>query len=260
MEFLTILLSSLLALVSPVGLVVDKVIANNLRSRLSKAEQLEVRVDNAPSYQLAQGKVERVRVAGRGLWVTPDMRIGALEVETDPINVNLQRLTGKGQKSPKDSLEQPAQAGVRLILTEDDINKALRSPTLTEQWRRLGIILSGGASQPYQLIDPRVDFLDNNRLRFQVELQREGVKKIAFLVESGLGFSAGHTIQLIEPIIAIDGRSLSPRVVSGFAEGISRRFNLRSLEQGGITARVLQLKIDNRELELAAFVRVDSSH
>ena len=96
MEFFTILLSGLLAIVAPIGVVTDKIIANNLRSRLNKVEQLQVRVDNAPSYQLVQGKVERVRIAGRGLWLTPDIRIGALEIETDPLNVDLQRLRQGG--------------------------------------------------------------------------------------------------------------------------------------------------------------------
>lgn len=260
MELLTILLSGLLTLVSPAGLVIDKVIESNLRSRLNKVEQLQVRVDNAPSYQLVQGKVERVRIAGRGLWLTPDIRVGALEIETDPLDVDLQRLRRGGQKSAKEALRQPVQAGVRLVLTEEDVNKALQSPSIAQRLRRVGSSLSGGSSQPYELVNPRIDFLGNDRIRFQAELVQNNAEPLALIVESGLSFAAGHSLKLIEPVATINGRALSPFLVAGFTEGISRRFDLRTLEEAGITARVLQLKVDTRELEVAAFARVDTSN
>jgi hypothetical protein len=88
------LVSSLLALVSPVGLVVDQIALNAIRSQFEKVDQLQVRIDNAPSYQLLQGKVERVRIAGRGLQLK-QIRIAAIELETDPINLDPRSL---GQK------------------------------------------------------------------------------------------------------------------------------------------------------------------
>lgn len=260
MEFLTIFLSSLLALVAPVGLVIDSVIANNLRSRLYKVEQLQVRVDNAPNYQIVQGKVERVRVGGRGLWLTPDIRIGTLEIETDSLNVDIQSLRQGGQKSPRTSLQQPIKTGVRLVLHESDINKALQSPTVVAQLRRLSSRISQESPERYEFLNPRLDFLGDNRIRFQVELQDKNAEPLALLVESGLSIGAGHRLQLTEPVATINGQALSPRIVTGFAEGISRRFDLRTLQEVGITARVLQFKVDTRELEVAAFVQVDASN
>lgn len=258
MEFLTILLSTLVALVSPVGVAIDTIAENTLRSRLNQVEQLQVRVDNAPSYQIVQGKVERVRIAGRGLWLTPDIRIGALELETDPLNLDLQRLRG-GRNSPKQSLRKPLQAGVRLVFTEEDINKALLSPAIAARLRQLGSSLSGESRPSYEVFNPQVDFLDNNRLRFQVDVQQKDAETLNLVVESGLKIVAGHRLSLVEPVATINGQALSPFIVTGFAEGISKRYDLRNLEESGITARVLQLKVDSRELEVAAFVRVDAS-
>ena len=89
MEFFTIFLSSLLTVFSPVGLVVDTVIANNIRSQVDDVEELAVRVDNTPSYQLTQGKVDRVRIASRGIKPIEDFRIETLEIETDSIDVKI---------------------------------------------------------------------------------------------------------------------------------------------------------------------------
>ena len=259
MEFITILLSGLLAVVSPVGVVIDKVIESNLRSRLNKVEQLQVRVDNTPSYQALQGKVEKVRIAGRGLWLTPNVRIEALELETDPINLDLQRLRQGSEESPRTSLRQPVQAGLRLVLTEADLNQTLQSPAVTARLRSVGSRLLGGSPERFEFLNPRVDLLDNDRIRFQVEVQETNAELLAITVESGLSIVAGRSLQLIEPAVSINGRSLSPLLVGGFAGGIGNRFNLRTLEDAGITARLLQLDINADELELAAFVRVDPS-
>ncbi len=258
MEFITILLSGLLAVLSPVNLVADKVVESNLRSRLNKVEQLKVRIDNAPNYQLVQGKVERVRIAGRGLWLTPDIRIGALEVETDPINVNLQSLRQSGQ-SPRSSLRQPVQAGLRLVLTQEDINKALQSPAVAARLRLIGSRVLGGSPERYEFLNPQVEFLANNRSRFQVEVREKDAQPLVIIVESGLGIVGGRSLQLVEPTVSINGKPLSPPLVSAFSRGIGDRFNLRTLEEAGITARFLQLRTDNKELEIAAFVRVDAS-
>jgi hypothetical protein len=260
MELLTILLSGLLGLLSPVGLVVDKVIENNLRSRLNKVEQLQVRVDNAPSYQLVQGKVERVRIAGRGLWLTPDVRVGALEVETDPINVDLQRLRQGGQRSPRASLRQPVQAGLRLVLTEADINKALQSPAVAARLRQIGSRLLGGSPERYQFLNPKVEFLSNKRLRFQVELLEKDAQPLAFSLESALGITGGRRLQLIDPAVSVNGKPLSSTLVSAFTGAVNNRLDLRTLEEAGIVARLLKLDINPGELDVAAFVRVDASN
>lgn len=67
MGFLTIFLSALLGVLGSVGFFVDRFAENAIRQRFQRIEQLQVRIDNAPNYQLIGGKVQRVRVAGRGL-------------------------------------------------------------------------------------------------------------------------------------------------------------------------------------------------
>lgn len=257
MEFLTILLSGLLGLVSPVGLIVERVAENAIRSQFKKVDQLQVRVDNAPSYQLLQGKVERVRIAGRGLQLKQDIRIAVLELETDPINLEPRSLR---QRQPK--LKQPIQAGVRLVLTQEDINQALQSSTVTAKLRNLSISelgSSGDSEQRYNFVNPRVKFLENNRLRFQVELTQDNIKPLAITVESGLGVIAGRQIQLIAPIISVNGEEAPSQVVSAIATNFSQRLDLDNFEVYGLKARILQLKVTPKELEIAAFLRVEPS-
>lgn len=256
MEFFTILLSGLLAVLTPVNLIADKVTAGAIRARFNKVEQLKVRIDNAPNYQLIQGKVERVRIAGRGVWLTPDLRIDALELETDPLNVDLQRLRS-GEANPRASLRQPLQAGVRLVLTEADFNKALASPTVAAQLKIIGSRALGGPPERYEFINPKIELLANNRLRFQMEVREKDAPPLALNVESGLSIVSGRSLQLVEPVVIVNGKPLSPLLVGALTSGISNGLNLRTLEERGITARFLQFKVDKGVINVATFVRVD---
>ncbi len=262
MEIFTILLSGLLALISPAGFFVDRIAQNNIRSRFDKVEQLQVRVDNPPSYQLLQGKVERVRIAGRGLWPTKDVRIDVLEVETDPIAVDLQRLQQGAKSSPRSSLRQPAQAGVRLVVTEKDVNQALQSPAVIAQLRQLVSRMlgssTGNQAQRYEIRNPSVKFLGDNRLRLQAELIETDAQPLAVTLESKLGIIAGRQLQLNEPKASINGKPVSPLVVIALTSNLKNRLDLRNLEDSGIIARILQLKTDNNRLEVATFVRVET--
>ena len=85
MEWFLIALTGFLTVITPVGLVVDHVIANNIRDRVKSVEELSVRVDNAPSYQLIQGKVNRVRIASRGIEPIDHVRIDTLDIETEKV-------------------------------------------------------------------------------------------------------------------------------------------------------------------------------
>ncbi|MBD2603620.1 DUF2993 domain-containing protein [Scytonema hofmannii FACHB-248] len=259
MEFLTILLSGLLGLVSPVGIVVDRTAENAIRSQFVKVGELRVRVDNAPSYQLLQGKVERVRIAGRSLQLKrQNIRIAVLELESDRIEIKPHSLTRKPQ------LKKPLQAGVRLVLTQEDINQALRSPQIIARLQNLNINLryfaNTRAKTVYNLVNPQVQFLPNNRLQIQAELQeKQKSKPLLIKAESGVSIVNGGQIQLVNLVAEVDKVEVPPRLINVILNKINKRLNLRNLEGGGLQARILKLKISQGELEMAAFIRIDPS-
>lgn len=270
MELLTILLSSLIAAISPTGLVIDKVIDRNLRDRLYSIEQLAVRVDNTPSYQIIQGKVEKVRIASRGAYITENLRIDTLELETDPINLDLQRLRQiKDTKDFQKSLRQPFQGAVHLVLTEADLNRALRSKEiiqpLTKLLNRL-VSRRGGKEAPrYELLNPAIELLENNRLRLQGQLSRVGysdrpAQSLEILLETGIKVVKGRSIELIEPSGSINGRKLATRILQDLGNALVSGLDLQTLEKSGITARLLQLDIGSDLINLVTFVRIESSN
>ncbi|MBF2003449.1 MAG: DUF2993 domain-containing protein [Synechococcales cyanobacterium M58_A2018_015] len=256
MELFTILLASLLGIVSPVGVVVEQVAANAIRDQLEDAELLAVRIDNAPSYRLLQGQVDRVRIAGRGIYPLANVRIEALEVETDAIAVDPDSLS-RGEPQ----LEQPLNAGVRLVLTEADLNRALQSPELTEPLRDLSLDLLGSPAEQlerYDFVNFNVEFLENQRLRFQGTLQaQQSPLQIPIVAESGLQIRSGRQLELVEPTVSLNGEPLPPQLIALLTSGISQQLDLATLDDEGITARILHFELSPEQLTLAAFVRID---
>ena len=246
MEPLSIALSLILGLISPVGLVSDRVAEQQIRKQLYKAESLQVRIDNAPTYQLIKGKIDRVRVAGRGLYLTPDVRIEGLDIETDPI-----ALVGLSTK-----LDQPLQAAIRLTLTEADINRAFSDPQFTAAFNALGTDRTGRRGR-YQVLNPQIKLLGGDRLRIAAQLTERGYPDTLNLtMETTIIVIAGRSIELVNPIIKVNDKLAPQILVDSLSKGASQRFDLNQFEAMGMTLRVLKLEQVQEGLQLVGFTQI----
>lgn len=256
MEFVTLVLSGLLGLLLPAGFVLDRLAANAIRDPLEDAEVLAVRIDNTPTHQLLQGRVDRVRIAGRGLFPLAGVRIAAAELEAEAIALDPSDL-----RDGEITLAQPLNAGVRLVLDRTDVNAALRSPEIQDYLEELSFNLAltpQTEAQEYEFIDPQIEFLDQNRVRFQVVLRQEGTEEqIQIRAETGLNVVAGHQIQLIDPAVLINDQAIPSTFLVPLTEGLSRQFDLRRLEESGLTVRILQLQVNPNQLAIAAVLRAE---
>ncbi|NER83041.1 MAG: DUF2993 domain-containing protein [Leptolyngbya sp. SIO1D8] len=256
MELITIVLSSLFTLIAPVGLVADQVAEGLIRDRIHQAEALEVRIDNVPNFQLAGGRVERFRLAGRGVYPVPEFRIDVIDVETDPIDLDLGAL-----QSGEVVLDEPIQSAAHLILKTDDINALLKSQRVQALLDTLRFSLPGGTEREanrYGLANPQVAFLPENRLRITVDLEdRVQSEKVEARVESGFDVIDGHRLVLLEPMVMVDGQAVPHQLVDAFLEGIRSELTLKQLEEVSVIARVLKFELRPEALDVAVFVRVD---
>lgn len=253
-ELFTILLSSLISLVSPTGVVLDRVAETQIRKRLVTAEQLQVRIDNAPSYQTINGRVDRVLISGRGLFPVREFRIDRLDLETDPIAVRLNTLKP----------EKPIQAGVHLVLTEKDINQALKSPTVANRLRNLGIrFLQRREAQQverYDFINPEINTLPGGRVRLQVELREQGYSDtLKIVAEAEPKILEGRSLQLKNLKITANGQATPDSISRAIAQGIAKQLDLGQLESAGITVRILSLTLDAAKVQTAMFVQIRPS-
>jgi hypothetical protein len=259
MDILALIATALMGIVSPTGVVVDSLSASALRGQIAEAEELYVRIDNVPNYQIVNGRIEHGRAAARGLYLRqlPDLRIDAIDLETDPVDVDLGRLQ-RGELK----LDQPAQAALRLRLKASDLNVFLESPMVQGWLDTLQFSLPGPEAERernrYGLANPSLEFLENDRFRLVMDLEdRVFEETIGISIELGLGIVNGHRFELIDPKIKIDGEEAPPQLITSLAEGASQEFTLRRLEEFGITARILAFKVRQNELDIAIFARLE---
>lgn len=263
METLTILLSSLFLVGSPSGLLVDRITQSLLKSTFDRAETWQVRVDNAPVHRLLQGQAERVRIAGREIWITEDLQIAKLEIETDAIDLKLQ---GSGDRQSLDILEQPLQAGISIAFTDTALNQWLKSPQMSDRLRQFGLSslprLAAAQLERYRIVNPEITFLDN-RIRLQFQLQQlpnpdtsSQPFELGLAVESGFTIIKGWGLELVDLEVTVNQEPVPPLVINLIQRGVREQVDLRTLESNSVILRLLQMQITPGQLEIAGFIRV----
>ncbi|MBD2175492.1 DUF2993 domain-containing protein [Pseudanabaena sp. FACHB-1998] len=261
MELLAGLLTSVLGLAGAPGLAIDRIATDFLRGQIVRADSLEVRVDNAPNYQILLGNVDRIRVAGRGVYVLDFLRIDQIDLETDPISIDPNAL-----QSGQIVLRRPLQAAARVVLKSEDVNMALRSPTIQSSFKSLSIDITGTNKNPeiLDLVNPEVTFLEGDRLRLSASLQSQptAIKpkptKLNVSVNAELKTIGGTKLQIVNPRIELEGTPVPDKIANAFAQGLNKVLDLRQLESKGIFARVLKLELTEGKMQVIGFAKMDS--
>jgi hypothetical protein len=261
MELFAGLLTTVLGLAGSPGIAIDKIATDFLRGQIVRADVLEVRVDNAPNYQVLLGNVDRVRVAGRGVYILEFLRIDQIDLETDPISIDPNVL-----QSGKVVLRRPLQAAVRVVMRSEDVNTALRSPNVQTSFKNLSIDITGTNKNPeiLDLIDPEITFLEGDRLRLSASLQskptpaKPNPSKLDVSINAELKTIGGTKLQIINPKIELSGTPVPERIAKAFTEGLNKVLDLRQLESKGITARVIRLELTEGKMQVIGFAKMDA--
>lgn len=253
MEWIVGLLTGIITLLAPVGVISESLVEDALRDRLSSAESLQVRIDNVPTHQLLEGRVDRVRIAGRGLYPLPDARIALLDIETDSIDVQMDQLRQGHLR-----LEEPLQMAMHVVITADDLQTALQSDAVVEQLQDWSEDIFGEGIDGYDLVDPQVQFLGDRRLQVKVQLQGRSPDVDPIAISAAVTIDAlGAQVQLLDPQITIDNEPLPDELINPVVQGLNQQLDLRSLETEGITARLLDWELTPDTLSIVAFVKAE---
>ena len=282
MEILTIILAGIMSLGSSGGIILDKIAQAKISSQVISIEQQAVRIDNQPNYNVARGKLARVRIASRGVLIEPGVRIAILDLETDPLSVEPSKLKLSSIDSLRESLNAPATGAAKIVIDEADLNQALQSPEiqkrLQDNLNRLIVRKAGSSNISYNLTDVRLELRPQNRIQVSFKLDRprpnlssasesgrmgtsrtnNRSRELAISLELTFKVIDGQMIRLVDPQGTVNGSPMSSRLLNGFATGISDRLNLNILEEDGILARILQLEINEDNLQLVGFVRLET--
>ncbi len=262
MDLFAGLLTTVLGLAGSSGIAIDRIATDFLRGQIVRADVLEVRVDNAPNYQILLGNVDRIRVAGRGVYVLEFLRIDQVDLETDPISIDPSAV-----QSGQIILRRPLQAAARVVLRSEDLNTALRSPTVQSSFKNLSIDISGtnkGKPEIFDLVNPEITFLEGDRLRLSATLQSQPTQakpkptNLNVSVNAELKIIGGTRLKIFNPKIELEGTPVPEKIANAFAQGLNKVLDLSQFESKGITARVLKLEFTEGKMQVIVFAKMDS--
>ncbi|GAB4345717.1 MAG: DUF2993 domain-containing protein [Leptolyngbyaceae cyanobacterium] len=292
MEIFILILSSLISVLSPANFAADKIAESSIRSQFKQVEVLKVRIDNAPVFNVANGKIDKIRIAGRGFFPVEDVRIDTIEVETDPIDVERRQLFGRPTRVV---LQRPLGVAAKIVVTKEDVIRALKSKVVADAIQRLIDSRdrqqdnqpaqpeppSESPKQPeqnqpeqprqpsrleqirtridqYRIQDPKVEFLPNQRVSVQaeiVDLKTSAVLKIQ--AETGFDILEQRRIRFIDPTITLNGQPLTAEAARNFADQLAEQLDVkRYAALLNVRAKILKASINDGRLELAGFLQL----
>lgn len=109
----------------------SKVAEVGIASQLDGVEELTVDIRTNPG-KLIQGEVDSVAISGKGMVMKQDLRMESIEVQTAKVSINpLSAIFGNVE------LDQPADADAQIVLTEEDLNRAIASDYIASKLQGL---------------------------------------------------------------------------------------------------------------------------
>jgi hypothetical protein len=208
-----------------------------LSSQLDQADTLDVDVETDTG-KLMQGELDSVEIEGEGLVMEKDLRTEELDIETNQISINpLKAVFGDIE------LEQPTQATAKVVLTQEDIERAFNSDYIQQKLQNLEVEIEG---KPVQIKAKQVEFKipDERKINLHAQVmltQTQEVKEIAFSAVPQKS-RQGHKIELDE-ITYLDDQRVSPDLTAALVMSAEELLDLRNFELEGMSLRLQDLKI-----------------
>lgn len=230
---------------------ISKLAEVGLASQLDTVENLDVAIKTDPG-KLVSGAVDAVSVQGKGMVMQKDLRVEAMQLNTNRIAINpLSAAFGKIE------LTQPTDAETHITLTEDDIMRAFNSDFIREKMQNLQVPIDGNlVTVDTQQMEFRLPGDNKVLLSTNVILaQANETKRVAFTAVPRLS-QDGQSIAL-ENLEYVEGQHLSLELTEAMLEQARTLLDLRNFELGKMSFRLKALEVQKGKLMLQAIARIE---
>ncbi|GAB1538572.1 DUF2993 domain-containing protein [Scytonema sp. NUACC21] len=215
-----------------------------LSSQLDEVENLNVDIKTDP-LKLVQGQVDAVTIEGEGLVMQKDLRMEEIEMHIGNVAINpLNAAFGKIE------LTKPTKGRARVVLIEEDINRAFNSKYISSQLQEQKIQIDG---QFMTIVPQQVDFHlpGNSKVTLSAALslkETNETHKVAFSAVPKVSAN-GQTVSL-ENVEYGDTQEISPDLTKALVNATSKILNLSNFDLEGMSLRIQQLEVEQGKLIL----------
>ena len=211
---------------------------------LDEVENIDVDV-RTNLLKMIQGQADSVSIAGDGLVMQKDIRVHEMELHTNTIAINpLSAILGQIE------LNQPVDATVRLVLTEQDINRAFNTDYVLSKLQSLELNVDGQivTLEPQQM---KLHLPGGGKMEFSgtIQLHEMGITR-------QLGFTAVIRPRafsqplLIEAFHCTQGEGISLELAIAFINKARELVNLPYFDVEGMAVRIKELEVEEGSLTL----------
>lgn len=217
---------------------ISKAAEAGISSQLDAAEKIDIDIQT-DLLKIILGHVDSVAIAGQGLVMQKDIRVQEMELRTDSIDINpLSAIFGEIE------LNQPVDATARVVLTEPDLNRALKSGYVLSKAKNLPLNVDGEATtlemQEMELILPEDDKMIFNGKSLLHE--KDKTQQLSFT--STFRPRTKQHPALLEAFHCKEGHSVSLEFTVALMQKIKELVNSPYFEIAGMAIRIKEMEVE----------------
>ena len=222
-----------------------------MSAQLDEVEKLDVNIRTDP-FKLVQGQLDSVKIEGEGLVMQKDLRAAKMQVQTSNIAINpLSAAFGKIE------LTHPTEADAKVVLTEQDIERAFNSEFMHGKLQNLAVNINGKPTKiDTRQIGFRLPGASKVALNAEILLKETGeIKQVSFTALPHTS-ADGQRISL-EDVQYGEEKEVSPELTTALLKSASELLDLRNFELTGMSFRLRSLDVQQGKLTIQAQAHVE---
>lgn len=222
-----------------------------ISTQLDEVENLNVDVKSNFS-QIIQGKADSISLTGQGLVMQKDIRVQEMQLQTEKVDINpLSALFGQIK------LNKPVDATARIVITQQDLNRALNSDYIRSNYPNIQINIESQTItlEPQNL---EVSLVTNNKMTFKGTIlvqEKATSRSINFMAIVCLPTLSQPL--LLEAFHCAEGEGVTLEFALALLQKAKELLNSPYIDLEGMALRVKNLEVQagNLTLNTEAYVR-----
>jgi phage terminase small subunit len=226
--------------------VVSKAAEIGIKSQLNEVEALDVDIQTNP-LDLAQGKLESVSIDAKGMVIQNDLRAERLVLQTDNIALDsLKAAFGNIE------LEQSTNAEAKVVLLEEDIQRAFNSEYIKNKLKDRQINVNG-EQLTVNADNIKFAFPDDHKISLTADLNiAESGAKQQITLSAKPDVNSQENKIVLEDVEYSSENSQDSAMVEALLDSAQEVLDLRNFELEGISLHINRLSITNKKMTITA--------
>jgi LmeA-like phospholipid-binding len=229
---------------------ISKAAEMGLSAQLDEAEKLDVDIRTNP-LDLLQGKLQSVTVEGEGLVMKKDLRAKELSIQTNEVAINsLKAALGNIE------LTHPTEAKARLVLTDEDIERAFNSQYIKQKLQKLKIDRQD-SSLTVDINDVKFTIPEAEKVSLEATLkilETKEKEKVAFTAIPRISKN-GDSVTL-EDITYPQNNDFAPELTSALVNSASAILDLKNFDLKEMSLNLKKLDVQPGKMILIADAKI----